>query len=87
MGWIQYYIPAFLEFSSWFHSICDDIALQSIQVHQAEEYPILPSLTTIKELADSDADSDCGNSVESVTSITSEMISEIGSEFQSKVRS
>ena len=77
----------FSEFSSWFHSICDDIALQSIQVHQAEEYPILPSLTTIKEFADCDADSDCGNSVESVTSITSEMISEIGSEFQSKVRS
>ena len=46
-----------------------------------------PSFDTIKEFADCDADSDCGNSVESVTSITSEMISEIGSEFQSKVRS
>ena len=38
----------FSEFSAWFLSICDDIALQSIQVHQAEEYPISRSLTPVK---------------------------------------
>ena len=63
----------FSEFSAWFLSICDDIALQSIQVHQAEEYPISRSLTPVKEYASSDADSDCGNSVHSIISLTSEM--------------